>query len=250
MKRFVRISPLALLVASLALGGGSAAAQMAGSPTGANVAISRLFGDNTAFSARADVKVLDESRTELNRLTMNFAMLDRSLRTDADMTQMSGRDVPADAVAQYKRLGVERVVSVIRPDKKALYLVFPSSRAYVNTPMTSEEIEASGTNLHVEKIPLGQETVDDHACTRNHVIVKGPAGVVLEAIAWNAADLKDFPIQLETTDKGRTVVMRFSQMQFTRPDAGLFELPPGYKGYKDPQALIESNAKRAGEPGR
>ena len=38
---------------------------------------------------------------------------------------------------------------------------------------------------------------------KNKVVVKGSKGPVLEAITWNATDLKDFPIQIEMKEKGK-----------------------------------------------
>ena len=48
---------------------------------------------------------------------------------------------------------------------------------------------------------------------KNKVVVKNDQGPVLEAVTWNAADLKDFPLQIEMKEKGNTVRMRFTQVQ-------------------------------------
>ena len=245
MKRLALISRGSVAAVALFLGCARGFTQMQAAPVSA--AIGRLFGDNPSFTAKANVQVLDDARLEIYHLPMTFAMQDRSLRSEADLAQMTSREVGPEVVAQYKKLGIERVVSITRPDKKAVYLIFPSSRAYVNSPMTKDEIEASAKNLQLQKTPLGQEKIDSHPCTKNRATVKGPGGTVLEALTWNASDLKDFPVQIETAEGGRIVVLKFSDIQFGKPDAALFEVPPGYKQYKDPQTLIQENSKRAGE---
>jgi outer membrane lipoprotein-sorting protein len=50
----------------------------------------------------------------------------------------------------------------------------------------------------------------------------------LQAVAWNAGDLKDFPLQIEMKEKGNTVRMHFTQLQFTKPDPQKFEVPAAY----------------------
>jgi hypothetical protein len=63
---------------------------------------------------------------------------------------------------------------------------------------------------------------------KNKVTIRNDKGAVLEAITWNAADLKDFPLQIEMKEKGNTVRMHFTQLQFTKPDPQQFDVPPAY----------------------
>ena len=63
---------------------------------------------------------------------------------------------------------------------------------------------------------------------KNQVIVKRRQRAGLEAVTWNAADLKDFPLQIEMKQKANTVRMHFTQVQFVKPDAKQFELPANY----------------------
>jgi hypothetical protein len=71
--------------------------------------------------------------------------------------------------------------------------------------------------------------VDGHACVKHQVSIKAGAHVVLEATTWNATDLKDFPVQIETRDQGSTSILHFRQVKLVRPDPKQFDVPPGYK---------------------
>jgi hypothetical protein len=77
------------------------------------------------------------------------------------------------------------------------------------------------------------------------VVGGGEKGSSLEATTWNASDLKDFPIQIQTEEKGNTTLMRFRQVQLAKPEAKDFELPTGYKEYQDQQQLINGVIKNA-----
>jgi hypothetical protein len=63
---------------------------------------------------------------------------------------------------------------------------------------------------------------------KNTVVVKDAKGPVLQAVTWNAADLKDFPLQIEMKEKVNTVRMRFTQLRFAKPDPKQFEVPAAY----------------------
>ena len=104
----------------------------------------------------------------------------------------------------------------------------PASRATRSIALAKGEAEASEKGLKLEKTALGKETIDGHACVKNKVVVKSGKGPVLEAVTWNATDLKDFPLQIEMKEKDNTVRMRFTQVRFVKPDAKQFEVPANY----------------------
>ena len=60
------------------------------------------------------------------------------------------------------------------------------------------------------------------------VVVKDTNGPVLQAVTCNAADLKDFPLQIEMKEKINTVRMHFTQLRFTKPDPQQFDVPAAY----------------------
>src|ERR1051326_4780620 len=55
-----------------------------------STAMVKLFGDVTAFTAHADVQMLDAKQAERVRTPMNFTALDGKLRVEIDMSQMHG----------------------------------------------------------------------------------------------------------------------------------------------------------------
>src|SRR5947207_3029284 len=82
----LRLALAAILVTGAA---GVAHAQLsAGGPPGWNAAMSKLFGDIKAFSAKAEMRALDKSGQPAIQVPMNFALLDNKVRMDIDMTQV------------------------------------------------------------------------------------------------------------------------------------------------------------------
>jgi hypothetical protein len=221
---------LLVALSLVGLGGSAAVAQApsAGAPTSINTAFVKLFGTAGAFTAKVEAQVLDQSQKETVRMPMDFAFLDGKVRLEINVAQMQGKDLPASTIAGLKERGMDRVISVFRPDKKATYVMYPGIQSYANIPFTKGEAAVSETSLKLEKNALGNETIAGHACVKNKAVVKNGQAPVFEAVTWNAADLKDFPLQIEIKDKQSTVRMLFTQVRFTKPDAKQFDPPANY----------------------
>jgi len=199
-----------------------------GTPTSINTAFVKLFGAVGAFAAKVDTQVLDAYQRETVRLLMDFAASEGKVRIEINLAQVQSKDLTPSKVAELKESGMERIISLFRPDKKVTYVVYPGIQSYISIPLAKEDTEAFEGGLKLEKTALGKETLDGHDCVKNKVVVSNSQGPVLQATTWNAADLKDFPLQIEMKEKGNTVRMHFTQIQFTKPDPKQFDVPPAY----------------------
>jgi hypothetical protein len=214
---------------------------------GVNSAMIKLFGDNPTFTAQADVRVMNSNRVVWLQMPSVFACTDTKFRVDVDMKLIKSTQLQASTINTFTKLGMDRVTSVIRPDKKATYIIYPGAQSYASMPLSNEDAQVAGQK--VEKKLLGRETLDGHACAKNLSVVKNSKGTVLiQATTWNATDLKDFPIQIETKESGNTTVMHFQNVNLAKPDAKLFDLPTGYKQYSNPQDLMTAALKKAAGP--
>jgi hypothetical protein len=220
-------------------------AQMpAGGPPGWNTALSKLFGDVKAFSARTDVRQFDKAGKEMAALTMDFALLEGDMRVEFDLAQVKGGQIPPTAIAQMKQLGMDRAVAILQPAAQVMRVIYPRLEAYVDLPLPDDAAAAADKNFKIEKTKLGNEKIDGHACVKNRVIMTDGKGRKSEALVWNATDLKDFPIQMQMNDNESTVVMRYKQVQMARPEAGQFQPPAGYTKHADVQQLMMAAAQK------
>ncbi len=222
------IFSLLVLVTSAAV----AQAPAGGAPTSINTAFVKLFGTAGAFTAKAEARVLDLAQVEKVRMPMEFALLEGKVRLEINLALMQGKDLPAGTIDKMKQSGMDRVISVFRPDKKITCVMYPGIQTYVNIPLAKGDAEVSEKSLTLEKTALGKETLDGHACVKNKAVVKNEQGPMFEAVTWNASDLKNFPLQIEIKDKQGTVRMFFSQVRFVRPDAKQFDPPATYSPMK------------------
>lgn len=215
-----------------------------GAPTGVDARFLKLFGSNTTFTARMDVLVLDRSGKDWARLPLDLTAAGDRLRLDLDVEQIKSRDLPGFLVASLKEVGLTRVVNLVLPEKKSTYVIYPGMRSYLNLPLTQAEIESHQEGYRIEKTVLGKETVEGHPCARNKVVVRSGERAVLEATTWEATDLRDFPMKIETREKENVIQLTLSGIKFVKADAAQFAVPAGFVEYKDPQAMMVGIMKR------
>lgn len=226
------------LVAGLVLSTQSLLAQ-AGPPAGFNKTLMKIFGKNTAFSATADIKVSEaKSDTVDTTLVMNMAYSEGKVRADVDMGNMKSAQLPAEALAQMKQMGMDKMSTIVLPETKKMLLIYPNLNSYTEMPMDKEEASAVDKEPKMEKTVLGKETVDGHPTVKHKVVITDDAGKKQEMTVWNATDLKDFPIKIETTEGENKVVMAYKDIKLAKPDASLFEAPKGAKKYASAQQMI------------
>jgi len=210
-------------------------------------AMSKVFGTNLNFSAdmAAEVKMMPKQQDV--SLTGKMYFLGGNSRSEMDMTSMKGSQMTPQMIAQMKAMGMDKMVSISRIDKKVTYLVYPGLQAYAKIePLGKDQAETN--DFKVETTDLGRETLDGHPCLKKHYTVSNTkTGQSLVMTTWNATDLQNCPIKVEQSAwasgdsfKGNTTIMLFKNISLSKPDAILFEPPAGYKAYDSIQAMMRA----------
>jgi hypothetical protein len=214
-------------------------------PAGLDPALMRLFGDHTAFSAEASLRVYDKSEQEILNTVMGFAVREGQVRMDVDMSKLKSKDLPPNVAGSLQQLGMEKVVSLILPEKQAAYLVYPGLQAILRVPLDEKALQTLQSDLRLKRVEIGRETLDRLACTKYRVTLTGAAGASREAITWNATALKDFPVQIQMADGDNLMILRFRNVTRVAPRSDSFVLPEGYARYDSQQALMQAVMMKA-----
>jgi hypothetical protein len=188
--------------------------------------------------------VVDAHQKEIDFMPVVYEMLDGNVRMEVDMTQVRSSDIPAAALQALKQLGMDQTVVITRRDKKVTYSIYPRAKAYAEIAMNKDETAALDASFKVEKAALGKETMDGHACQKDQVTFTGDKGQKLEAVVWSAADLKDFPVQMQmAADPNANLLIKFRDVKLVRPEAKQFEPPAGLAKYESAEALKDALTK-------
>jgi hypothetical protein len=209
-----------------------------GQVPGLSAAMTSLFGDNQAFSAVATATILDAEGKQTMTMPMNYAVLDGKIRSEVDMTLVKSKGLEGSA-ANLKQMGMDRTVSIVRPDQQKVLVIYPSLRAYAEMPATTAPAGKANAAYKIDSTTLGEETIDGHPCEKKKVMVSSGAGEKQEAIVWNARDLKNFPVKIEMKQAAMTTVMTYTDIKFAKPEAKLFDPPTGFDKYDSVEKMMQ-----------
>ena len=216
-----------------------AQAQMHPGQTGLNAAMAKLFGDFTAFSSKADLKMLGEGNKETMTLGMSFALLEGKMKADVDLASLKSKEFPPEMFAQLKQMGMDRMTTVLRPDKKSTLLIYPALQSYADLPMSQTDQAELAGDYKVEKTKLGKETAAGHPCEKYQVTVRGSKGEKHDALVWNATDFQNFPVQIQMDEPDAKIVIVYKDVKLAKPDAKQFDVPAGYTKYDSVEKLMQ-----------
>jgi hypothetical protein len=212
--------------------------------------MAKIFGKNDAFTATADMSVVDSQRPQPIEIQASYAFLKGNMRVEMDMASMKGTQIPPQAAAQMKQMGMDRMVNIYRSDKMLSYLVYPGQEAYcVMTPPSKQTDQPGAKAPKVDITPLGKETVDGHPCVKNKVTFTSDDGSQHDLTAWNATDLNDFPIKTEMQEGHTTITTNFRDVKLSAPAASEFDPPSNYKEYASIQEMMMANMQHMMPPG-
>jgi hypothetical protein len=221
---------------------------MGGRPPGLDPIMAKLFGSVKGFTASADMTVTSPQGPMT--MTTVYEMLDGKIRIEIDMAAMMGAKMPPEMVAQMKVMGMDRMVNIMQPDKRQLYVIYPGAQAYVEMPLPQAAPADAAKEPKVEYVEVGKETIDGHPCVKSKMTVSSDDGTKREGFIWTATDLKGFPLQIQFDDPRAQMSMRFKDVQFKEPDAAHFIPPADFTKYSNPQELMQGVAmKKMGSGG-
>jgi hypothetical protein len=236
---------LALLVAGLVCAV-PALAQMGGSSGQSyNSGMDELFKANPVFAATMQTAI--NGPQGVMNVTSTTTYDHGNSRSEMNMANVSGPNLPPGAAAQMKAIGMDDVVTIATTAKTNIMTIYPNLKAYVSTPLPPEAASAPKADVQITK--LGTEIVNGHPTVKNKVVVTS-GGQSHEFTAWNATDLNNFPVQIAISEQGMSATMTYKDVTFGNVSASQFRAPAGYKSYDSIPELMQSamSSHGAGAP--
>jgi hypothetical protein len=233
---------LFILTALIITGLAAAQAQPNGPSGGPHfgAALSKLFGDNQAFTTHVEFQMPDPSSGHIMTMPGKMTFDSGKSRFEMNLSDVKGLAIPPGAVAQMKAMGMDAVTTISRPDKQLAWIIYSGMQSYIETPLTDKTDTASADEFTATDTELGKENLDGHDCVKNKVAVVDKAGNTNSFTVWDAKDLKNFPIRVESIQADGRTVISFKDVTFARPDAGSFEPPAGFTKFSSPQDMVQA----------
>jgi len=219
-------------------------------PPGVAVAemMSKIFGDHKAFTAKMTTTVETKEFGEVTT-DVSYSMLDGNVRAEVDMNSVKGVAMNEAVMMQLKMVGMDRTYTLIRNDKKTVFVVFPNIEACLKVPMGQPRDGETPKPPTLETTKLGEEKVGDRDCVKNRMVFTSADGSKQEFIVWSAPSLKNFPVKTEgaQTD-GSRFSATFSDVNFDKPDAKTFEPPANFKEFATMMELMGAAMQKMMQP--
>lgn len=242
--------PFAAVIATLVFAASAFAAPPRGtdaSPTSAAMEQLAKVMKGQSFSGRAVMTTAPNTaggRKSRNPMAepMEFLMTvsDGKTRTEMDFGKMMGGEMGAMP-------GLDKMISISRPDKKVMYQIVPGMKAYCE--MRTPESTGGGADAKVDRKIEGSETVETYVCDKVRSTITAADGTVTEVLTWEAKQLGGMPIKTEIETPEGKMTMVFKDIKTGKPADSVFEPPAGYAKYGSMQELMMSGMMKM-MPGR
>jgi hypothetical protein len=243
---------LSLTLSATLLLGITAHAQFGGrGPSGPDFsgAMSKLFGENKFFSSDVEVDAKGGPTGDMS-MPGKISYLDGKSRFELNMADLKSASLPPEAIDQMKQMGMDKLTTISLPEDKVVYMIYPSLQAYAEMPVSKADAAKSGADDEVSLTEVGREEVDGHQCVKNKATVKNKEGKTSEFTVWNATELKNFPVKIETTQDGMDITMLFKNVKFDKPAASQFAAPEGMTKYTSVMSLMQQEMMKRMNPGK
>lgn len=202
----------------------------------------KLFDANPAFTANLEFHSYGAATGDSVTAQGKFTYLNGNTRFEMKMADAGDANLPREDASSLAQLGMNTMIALSRPDLKMDYFVYPGMKAFVRRPKSAMEVAAASADYTLEVTEVGDENVLGQDCVKHKVVASGgPDGLVHESTVWNATDLNDFPIKIESRQKGATVVMLFKDLSLDTPSRAQFTPPADYKEYDNFMSLMHGD---------
>jgi len=120
-----------------------------------------------------------------------------------------------------------QTITIVRPDKKAIWFIMPRELAYVEMPL-KKKLPGQFIQVPAEALAkrlVGKETVNGYEAEKYQVMERGGGGPEIQNI-WVAVKLGT-PVKM--TSRGENFSVEYKSIKEGPQADRLFDLPPGYK---------------------
>lgn len=81
--------------------------------------------------------------------------------------------------------------------------------------------------------------IEGHSCELTEVVVAMNDGAITKFQLWRAADLKGFPIQIQSLLNSTPLTVTFARIRLESPPDELFRPPDGFTSYESAEAMMD-----------
>jgi hypothetical protein len=186
-----------------------------------------------AFSAKVEINVSGKADPSPSAATGTIESQGGNLRWEAKLGDIRSAQLSQNARSVVRQINGEQFLVLTRSDQKANYLVLTGAQAYLEQPLPPMRLSSANSQAATERI-------DGRICSRERLRAVQSGGTTNEVVVWRAKDLKNLPVQIQFTDSGETVLVRFRDISVRAISTLRFQVPAGLAKYSSVEDLVQS----------
>lgn len=200
-------------------------------------ALAAVIGKERAFSAT----LIMERELAGKRVIVAegpFAVRDGKLRMELTVAKLPRVD--DESLKKLEKDGLVKSVTILLPASKKAILLVPARKACIEAQLASDETKPGEPRF--ESKTTGIEIVDKRSCLMKRVTVINSEDVRSQITVWEDTDRDRLIIQSKMDNgDGTDSVLRFTNVDMTKPADNLFTAPTDYRklGDKDASAIAQ-----------
>jgi hypothetical protein len=164
-------------------------------------------------------------------------------RIEIDVAQSEDPKMTPAVVANMKKMGLDKMIAIERPDQGIVHIFYPHLLAYADQPLKKPKAARKGINSIEFTLP-GTEIIDGHRCIRKQGSYNDEEVKNQEISVWLALDAQNFPVKMKFKNEGNDITLLFQDLKLGRPDDALFEISPRLKKYSDVNRLAREEVPK------
>jgi hypothetical protein len=186
-----------------------------------------------SFTGKVDLDVSGKADPVPTTATGTIQSLNGNLRWNVKLADIKSAQLSSNARAVVRQVNGDQFQLLTRADLKFNYLVLPGAQAYLEQPLPA-------IRLVTGKPSPVAERVEGRLCTKEHMRMLRPDGSTNAVIVWKAKELKNLPVQVQFTDSGETIQVRFRDISLQPVSPDQFRLAGGLTKYSSFEDLAQS----------
>ena len=186
-----------------------------------------------AFSAKVEIHVSGKADPSPSDAAGTIESQGGNLRWEAKLGDIRSAQLSPNARAAVRQVNGEQFVVLTRADQKANYLVLTGAQACLQQPLPP--LRLSSANPHA-----ATERIDGRICSKERLRAVQSGGTTNDVVVWRAKDLKNLPVQIQFTDSGETIQVRFRDISVRSISTERFRIPGGLAKYSSVEDLVQS----------
>ena len=186
-----------------------------------------------AFSAKVEIDVSGKADPLPSAATGTIESQGGNLRWEAKLGDIQSPQLSQNARAVIRQVNGNQFLVLTRSDQKANYLVLTGAQAYLEQPLPPMRLSGAHSKAATEQI-------EGRDCSKEKLRAVQSGGLTNDVVVWRAKDLKNLPVQIQFTDSGETVQVRFRDISVRAISTERFRVPAGLARYNSVEDLVQS----------